>query len=469
MTDFEKYPKYLLNKHGAIIQNILSNAESVFNLDADPNDSNDQVKLQAPVKGGEFLKNSANASPIFEDAIATHTDADTGITAIGLKLDPAAAQPDMLMAIANFADDEAIGRLFTTNSSSNSAEPLATPEITFNDTPTVIKLSTERPSLTLMSYLLTTTEQALSTESASQTNYNYFDATASEFVIDNPTIDDYSILQVFTVTAVGDSFNTKNSAPSNSLKKLVLAAPKISFESETGDGENEQHTYNVSYLDNLQPENITITSKYYHTRYNYTDSKPKVIKVAEQSIDLGSNTEVTLCLGDTLTGQTTAITEDDTVIINSAVSAPKTLYKCLASAPNPLKISSGSGFLYRLSPKQYRGKNGVAYTYTDLDELEKINNIIFTYRIKKSGQTEFGAPITITAACQNVDGEWQDDLVNIKLDIDDTLKISANAAKFFCSSATAEIVVTAESAMTDIANADFYNYDPDAGWSLENN
>ena len=336
MTDFEKYPKYLLNKHGVIIQNILSNAESVFNLDANPNDENDVVQLQAPVKGGEFLKNSANASPIFEDAIATHTDADTGITAIGLKLDPAATQPDMLMAIANFADDEAISQLFNTNNSSNLAEPLTTPEITFNDDYTMIELGS---SLTPMSYLLTTTEHCLATEAVPQTDYKYFNAASTEFAISSPTIEDYSILQVFTVTAVGDSFNTKNSEPSNTLKKLVLAAPKISFVSESGDGENEQHTYTVSYLDNLQPENVTITSKYYHTRYNYITNT--VTKVVESPIELGASTNVTLHLGDTLTGQTTATTTDDTVIINSTA-APQTLYKYLSSAPNPQKIKSGS-------------------------------------------------------------------------------------------------------------------------------
>ena len=462
MTDFEKYPKYLLNKHGVIIQNILSNAESIFNLDANPNDENDVVQLQAPVKGGEFLKNSANASPIFEDAIATHTDADTGITAIGLKLNPAATQPDMLMAIAHFADDEAISQLFTTNNSSNLAEPLATPEITFNDNYTVIELDS---SLTPMSYLLTTTSSCLSTETVSQTDHKYFNAAATEFAISNPTIDDYSILQEFTVTAIGDSFNNKNSEPSNTLKKLVLAAPKISFVSESGDGENEQHTYNVSYLDSIKPENVEIISEYYHTRYDYNESK--VIQVAESSIDLGFSTNVTLHLGDTLTGQTTATATDDTVIINNAA-APKTLYKYLSSAPNPQKIKSGSGFLYRLSPDQYR-RNEVACTYTDLDQLEKVNNIIFTCRIKKSGQTEFGAPITITADCQNVDGEWQDEIIDIKLDIGDILEVSATAANFFYPSDITTIEVTVSGDVIDVATASFYNYDLEAGWSLEPN
>ena len=460
MTDFEKYPKYLLNKHGIIIQNILSNAESVFNLDANPNDENDVVQLQAPVKGGEFLKNSANASPIFEDAIATHTDADTGITAIGLKLDPTATQPDMLMAIANFADDEAISQLFNTNNSSNLAETLATPEITFNDDYTMIELSTEGASLPPMYYLLTTTEHCLSTEAV---DYKYFNAATTEFVISSPIIDDYSKLQVFTVTAVGDSFNTKNSEPSNTLKKLFLAAPKISFISESGDGENEQHTYNVSYLDNLQPENVTINSKYYHTRYNYMTNT--VTKVEESPIELGSSTNVTLCLGDTLTGQTTATTTDDTVIINNTA-APATLYKYVSSAPNPQKIKSGSGFLYRLSPDQYR--NEIAYTYTDLDQLEKINNIIFICRIKKSGQTEFGAPITVTADCQNVSGNWQDEVIDIKLDIGDILEVSATAANFFYPSDIATIEVTdseADSDVIDVATASFYNYDLEAGWS----
>lgn len=463
MTDFEKYPKYLLNKHGKVIQNILSNAEAIFNLDANPNDPNDPIKLQAQVMGGENLRNAKNAAPIFENAIKFHTDTDTGVTSIGLTLDSEAEEPDLLMAIANFADEAAVSQLFNTNNSSEFTESLPTPAISFSADYNTIKLTTEGDSLLPMYYLLAVTSYD-SADTEPQVNYYYFDGNVTELPLINPIIENNTILQLYTVSAIGDSFNTSNSTPSNNLQKLFLAAPKISFISESGDSENEKHVYKVEYIGQIQPDNITITSKYHHTRYNY--STHTVTTVAETIIEPEISTEVTLQLGDTLTSQTSGTATDDTIIINSATTEPKTLYKQLTSAPNPQKIKSGVGYIYTLLPDQYR--NDVAYIYTDIDGTEKVNNIIFTCRVKKAGQADFGQSMSITADCQLIDGNWKDESINIRLDIGDILEVSALAASFFYSSDTATIEVIDDDPgepVIDITTAKFYEYQLEAGWS----
>ena len=130
MTDFEKYPKYLLNKHGKVIQNILSNAETVFNMDADPGKNDDPVAIQIPLFGGENLRNEQDYAPIFEDAINLQVDSETGIQSVGVKKNKDGLE--LKMAIAEFATEDNILAMFPDMSFLEELLPEPAPSLTFS-------------------------------------------------------------------------------------------------------------------------------------------------------------------------------------------------------------------------------------------------------------------------------------------------------------------------------------------------
>ena len=53
-TDFEKYPKYQLDKHGKVIKQILNTAESVFGM------ADEKPVIKNTVGGGQFIVNEDN-------------------------------------------------------------------------------------------------------------------------------------------------------------------------------------------------------------------------------------------------------------------------------------------------------------------------------------------------------------------------------------------------------------------------
>lgn len=129
-TDFEKYPKYRLDKHGIVINRILTNAESVFGMAA--NTAAD-VKLRSNIHGGKFIKEDENnTSAIFaNDFNLEHLN--DGIVTISSD-----NELHVELAVASYADADQIKAIFTTIEAENTdidpedePEALAAPEIDF--------------------------------------------------------------------------------------------------------------------------------------------------------------------------------------------------------------------------------------------------------------------------------------------------------------------------------------------------
>lgn len=123
-TDFEKYPKYQLDKHGKVIKQILNTAESVFGM------ADEKPVIKNTVGGGQYIVNEDNKPAVFTDDF--RVEAQQG----GIYITPI----DKSVAIANYATDEDIINMFKSQEGEGGGDadddteltPALTPVIAFS-------------------------------------------------------------------------------------------------------------------------------------------------------------------------------------------------------------------------------------------------------------------------------------------------------------------------------------------------
>lgn len=116
-TDFEKYPKYHLDTHGRIVQQILDNAETVFGMAPE---GEEVPTIQSTVGGGQHIVNERNRRAIFGD--------DFTLDNMGGIVIRSAGNDDIKAAVANYATEDDILDIFA-SSTSASLIPANTPKI----------------------------------------------------------------------------------------------------------------------------------------------------------------------------------------------------------------------------------------------------------------------------------------------------------------------------------------------------
>ena len=117
-TDFEKYPKYQLDKHGKVINQILTTAEQIFGM-AVPKNETPQIK--AEVLGGQNIKNDNKQPAIFTDDFTVNTE--TGSSYASLYIDPI----KQYVAIANYATESDVCDIFNKVDEPDATDPSTLP------------------------------------------------------------------------------------------------------------------------------------------------------------------------------------------------------------------------------------------------------------------------------------------------------------------------------------------------------
>lgn len=116
-TDFEKYPKYHLDTHGRIVQQILDNAETVFGMAPE---GEDVPTIQSTVGGGQHIVNERNRRAIFGD--------DFTLDNMGGIVIRSAGNDNIKAAVANYATEDDILDIFASSTSADLI-PANTPKI----------------------------------------------------------------------------------------------------------------------------------------------------------------------------------------------------------------------------------------------------------------------------------------------------------------------------------------------------
>lgn len=116
-TDFEKYPKYHLDTHGRIVQQILDNAETVFGMAPE---GEEVPTIQSTVGGGQHIVNKNNRRAIFGD--------DFTLDNMGGIVIRSAGNDDIKAAVANYATEDDILDIFASSTSAD-LTPANTPKI----------------------------------------------------------------------------------------------------------------------------------------------------------------------------------------------------------------------------------------------------------------------------------------------------------------------------------------------------
>ena len=215
-TDFEKYPKYQLDKHGKVINQILTTAEKVFGM-AIPKDETPQIKSE--VLGGEHIKNNNKQPAIFTDDFKV-TQTESSHTA--LCIEPIT----QYVAIANYAIEADISSIFNKIDDS----PESGSDILVNaETPT-INFSTVDGKLTVVAHFDSGAEildpfrfSVLTDELGSLTE----EETYYQNALTLPEFGPIKLcLQTISAVTEGDNIKTLDSAPAN-LYRVSPGTPTI--------------------------------------------------------------------------------------------------------------------------------------------------------------------------------------------------------------------------------------------------
>lgn len=426
--DFEKYPKYLLNKHGTVIQNILSNAEAVFGMGTSEQTA---IAIKQEIKGGENLKNSSGNSALFTDAITISEE--SGI----VRLDLPGEHKDVNLAIAEFATIDHIKDLFTNTETGDDFDVeelpvLDTPDIQFNINATeALVISPEQAGT--VDYLFKIDSSELVEAAEVTTAYEY--ATPQNAVCPVPSNTNNlqkSIVHNITVQAIGDELLATTSPRVEGidypqLQKVQLAAPIIELESIT----DLVPTYKISCLDTITLASATIN---YNISYKVFDYNLARLAESIISVEPGETIMQELALGSSIESYATGSTllDNTKYFIENAVSSNKySFYKVLPYSPNLTnKINSVSGIVY-LDPKQYRDA-GVASHYQKYDGAgDPIGDSVplsiqYICQVKPKDAVDFDEPICLDA----FDAEG-DIVIGLHLNAGDTFRVKARVTEFY--------------------------------------
>lgn len=222
-TDFEKYPKYQLDKHGKVINQILTTAEKVFGM-AIPKDETPQIRSE--VLGGEHIKNNNKQPAIFTDDFEVATTADSSYAS--LYIEPIKQN----VAIANYATETDISSIFNKIEDS----PESGSDILVNAETPIVNFSTVDGELTVEAHFDSGAEildpfrfSVITDELGSLT----VDETYYQNTLTLPEFSPIKLcLQTISAVTEGDSIKTLDSAPAN-LYRVSPGTPTIISSSST--------------------------------------------------------------------------------------------------------------------------------------------------------------------------------------------------------------------------------------------
>ncbi len=518
ISDFEKYPKYLLNKHGKIIQNILSNAESVFNMDAVPGDDRDPIAIQAPIKGGENLHNANGVSPVFKDAFAIHEDTTTGIKSVGLDLDGISEDPEIKMAIAEFATVEDINSIFTHLDPDGEpiieTKPLPQPIISliadnttqFSITNGSITEDTAQDLVGLTNYLLHIYEDDISNVQDSPEywptirQFMYIDQVTETdpLIVDAPeiTASPASRFQKIYIQAIGDDFNSNSSVvvansedpqdnpDTSNIIRLQLATPIISEAEITGSAETEEHTYTITKPDAVGFINTSIDYFIRTQQFDYKKAE-NTITITPLFLEEPSVSE-TVNIGKAFQCYTVGNTTQENIqVLNSPISETKALYSALQNPPT--LTTNGVNCSVTITSNYRDQANGVPFYYTQkiIDGTTETSETIalpitFVCEVKQKGVDVFDPAFEVQGeiiAVRDSNGEiidYQDVPIVIYLKDGDTINVYPKVDKYTYfgepASITIEKIIPEDPDVIDLndpaVSVQYYDLTP--GWSNTN-
>lgn len=427
-TDFEKYPKYQLDKHGKVIKQILNTAESVFGM------AEEKPVIKNTVGGGQHIVNEDNKPAVFtDDFLISEPQGVIYISPINKSV-----------AIANYAKDEDIINMFKSqeegdDTTNNEAELIPTP------TP-IIAFSSDNTRV--FAYKLDTDGNP-TTEEDTEPLYYFIDTDVLgnvktshswyQSAITLPEFDSRKCsFQVIGAITPGDDFKTTDSEPAL-LYRIAPGLPVSSTCIDTDTGIKtcivKKPTDDFLEVENKVPilNNPELINKvvYWVDSYNYETGSTN-LKIQEGEV-LDSES-IELNLGEALfaridcqvnpSAENTTFNTTNTLILTSQIKytnfrtlqAPNILYNTTSKiatishvdAMNPEQVT-GRGFVFSIQRYNESTWSTEQVIYGD-DPIEiPLAHIGDTLRVKSIAQFYNDSSYSYKTACEHVDGDSCDD------------------------------------------------------------
>ena len=398
-TDFEKYPKYQLDKHGKVIKQILKTAEDVFGM------ADSQPIIKKKVGGGQNIVNEDDKPAIFTDDL-TPNESEGKIYISPL---------NKSVAIANYATNEDIVNMFKTPTDSDDSDS----ETTLVTAPTpVIAFSEDKTKV--ISYKLdengeTTTEENteplyynIDTDvlGSLKTSHSWYQA-AIELPELNPRVLSYQVIKAVTP---GDDIETYDSEPA----LLYRISPGLPVSSATIDSAgNKEVCIMKPTADFLKEENKVpvltnpdLTNKvyYYVDKCDYGTGVITTGEIIE--VDESVKPPITLGIGECLFSGIDCQ-------FNSAAENPT------HTADNTIRLTAQVKYTnFKKLPAPNIMYNSVNKLVT-VDHVDPINeevktNRCFIYSIKKYNEDIWSAEVVSTNGKLEVTLEHTGDVLRVK-------------------------------------------------------
>ncbi|MBO5424059.1 MAG: hypothetical protein J6A25_00930 [Lachnospiraceae bacterium] len=437
MSDFEKYPKYQLDKHGKVIKQILNTAESVFGM------AEEKPVIKNTVGGGQYIVNEDNKPAVFtDDFLISEPQGIIYISPINKSV-----------AIANYAKDEDIINMFKSqeegdDNADNEAEltPAPAPIIAFSSDKTRVfayKLDidgnpTAEENTEPLYYFIET--DILDNV---KTSHSWYQA-----AITLPEFDSRKCsFQVIGAITPGDDFKTNDSEPAL-LYRISPGLPVSSAYMNTDTGIKtctiKKPTDDFLEVENKVPilNNPELVNKviYWVDSYDY-ETGTTSLKVQEGEV-LDSNS-IELNLGEVLFAkidcqlnpsvENATFNTNNTLILTSQIKhtnfrtlqTPNILYNTTSKiatishvdAINPEQVT-GRGFVFSIQRYNESTWSAEQVIYND-DPIEiPLAHIGDTIRVKSIAQFYNDSSYSYKTACEHVDDDTPGDSTQEELFVD---------------------------------------------------
>lgn len=279
-SDFEKYPKYHLDKHGKIIQQILDTADTVFGMAPS---SEEVVGFKQTVTGAQHLLNDAGSRAVFTDDF--HIDLEKGQVSLGSAV-------DTKLALANYATDADIKAIFTevdTGDDVITPEQLPTPIAVFSTDASAVSVTDEEGTPVDTDFYYTVETETLGIALEIQDSF--------QKEIELPELPKLPCIQKITVICPGDDIFTLDSEAAT-LYRICAGIPELSVNSS-----NIFEIQPLTAVNPLDPKAVLFNSADVSHEVRYTLLSYDYDEKVESSTSNSLTTEaviVTLHPGDTL-------------------------------------------------------------------------------------------------------------------------------------------------------------------------
>lgn len=434
-TDFDKYPKYLLTKHGKDIQNILNNAETFFGMQAD---SAANVAIKQELSGGELLRNANGEAAVFRDAFTIMSEA--GKVAIALEdatdYDPETEVPAPVeVALANYATDSDIQKLFEADPDSGDE-----PSITQKSTPVISfaennQIQISSPGNDGNRYLIQqVTYNADSTNKQELYTYTY----ESVFTISDIIASDIACICEYSVFSVGNNITTLTSEKSNTLT-IVYLAPVIP--EYTADLDAGGKKYKLSYPAESLPTGVTPQYNYTLLTFDYIDA---VRNILTGNVASTANAYCDVTAGATLVTKTTGSVTDQYIdsirVVDSSELVITGPTKTLSSVPNiNTETINSNTTQVCLNPSLYR--NEVPLSYVDT-ATNTTNYLLLSYEVEITEGLNGDVKVQQVLPAYQAQAEgYIDKEIKFYVDTGDYIKVRAVVSNFFSPSGFASKLI----------------------------